>query len=116
MDIPGIDVTYGPRIEGTRITVFDIYYYLDRGRSHAEIADILGLTVEQVQAGVRYIETHRDEVETVHRQIEERNARGNPPEIQAILDAGHAQFLKMVQNRRLRNGSGKSHERNPGRH
>jgi uncharacterized protein (DUF433 family) len=114
MEITGIDLTHGPRIAGTRITVFDIFYYLDRRRSATEIGDILQLTPEQVQAGMRYIEAHRSDVEAVHRRIEERNARGNPPEIQAFLDAGHARFLEMVESRRRRNGPGPDNARNSG--
>jgi len=29
-----------------------------------------------------------------------RHARGNPPDLQAKLDAGHERFLAMVQERR----------------
>ena len=80
------------RIDGLRVTVFDVLYYLEAGRSHAEIADILPLTLEQIEAAVRYIDEHRDEVMAVHRQIEERLKRGNPPEIKARAKAGRARM------------------------
>lgn len=85
------------RLAGTRITVWDIVYYLERGRTHGEIAQILHLSPEQVEAAVRYIEGHQQEVLEVHRKIEARIARGNPPEVQAKLDASHARFLEVVQ-------------------
>jgi len=47
-----------------------------------------------------YIEEHRAEVDEVHRQIEERNARGNPPEVQAKLDAIHAKYAPIWAARR----------------
>ena len=43
-------------------------------------------------ARISYIDKHRAEVEEVHRQIEERNARGNPPEIRAKLEETHRRF------------------------
>ena len=39
------------------------------------------LKLTQVAAAARYIEAHRDEVMMVHRHIEDRKARGNPPDI-----------------------------------
>ena len=41
------------------------------------------LTEAQVAVAARYIEEHRDEVMVVHRHIEDRKARGNPPDILA---------------------------------
>jgi len=71
------------RIEGTRITVWDVLHYLEAGWSHPAIATTLQLTEAQVAAAARYIEEHRDEVMVVHRQIEDRKARGNSPDILA---------------------------------
>ena len=70
------------RIDGLRITVYDVLHYLDAGRSHQEIMDILPLTREQVEAVVRHIEQHREEVLAVHRRIEDRIVR------QPVLDRG----------------------------
>jgi uncharacterized protein (DUF433 family) len=88
------------RIAGTRITVWDIVYYLENGRDPEYIAEILPVTVEQVQAAVRYIEEHKEEVMAVHRQIEERNARGNPPEIEAKLAESRAKRLALMEQLR----------------
>src|SRR5215510_5540933 len=71
------------RIAGTRITIWDVLHYLEAGWSRPEIAATLRLTEAQVAAAARYIEEHRDEVMVVHRQIEDRKARGNSPDILA---------------------------------
>ena len=80
------------RIDGLRVTIYDVLHYLQAGRTHEEIADILPLTPEQVEAAVRYIEEHQEEVLAAHRRIEERLARGNPPEIEARARAGRARM------------------------
>jgi uncharacterized protein (DUF433 family) len=88
------------RIDGTRITIYDIVYYLERGRRAEEIARILPVTLEQVQTAIQYIEEHKAEVMEVHRQIEERHARGNPPEIKAQLQESHARLMAWLEERR----------------
>jgi uncharacterized protein (DUF433 family) len=85
-------VIVNSRIDGLRITVYDVLQYVEAGFSHAEIADILPLTLEQIEAAVRYIDEHRDAVMAVHRQIEERMRRGNPPEIEARARAGRTRM------------------------
>ena len=84
------EIIVNNRIDGLRVTVFDVLYYLEAGRSHAEIADILPLTLEQIEAAVRFIDEHRDEVMGVHRRIANRLERGNPPEIEKRARAGRA--------------------------
>jgi uncharacterized protein (DUF433 family) len=71
------------RIAGTRMTVWDVLHYLETGWSRPEIAATLHLSDAQVDAVARYIEEHKEELMVVHRQIEARKARGNPPEITA---------------------------------
>lgn len=73
------------RLAGTRITVWDVLYYLETGWSRPEIAVTLHLSEAQVDAVVRYIEEHKAELIAVHQQIEARKARGNPPDITAKL-------------------------------
>ena len=34
------------RIDGLRVTIYDVLHYLEAGRSHAEISEILPLTLE----------------------------------------------------------------------
>lgn len=73
------------RLAGIRITVWDVLYYLETGWSRPEIAVTLHLSEAQVDAVVRYIEEHKEELMAVHQQIEARKARGNPPDITAKL-------------------------------
>jgi uncharacterized protein (DUF433 family) len=96
----------GPEIEGTRITVYDVLDYLEEGWPTGEIAHFFRVDKGQVDAAVRYIEEHRDEVTEQYRRILERSARGNPPELQANLDAGHERFLAMVSERQQAKGRG----------
>ena len=87
------------RINGSRITVHDVFYYLKRGRPHTEIGLILGLFPEEVLGAIGYIEQHKTEVEEVYREVEERNARGNPPEIQAKLRESRAKMQAWREER-----------------
>lgn len=83
-----IDRGRGAEVEGTRITVYDVMdYYLD-GWHRDMIADTLSLSSPQVELAIRYIEEHRDEVMPIYQEMLERDARGNPPELQAKIDAG----------------------------
>ncbi|MDA1014162.1 MAG: DUF433 domain-containing protein [Planctomycetota bacterium] len=71
------------RVEGTRITVWDITHYLEGNFSHEEILECLPITLEQLGAAVDYIDENREEVMRVHAEIERRIAKGNPPEVEA---------------------------------
>src|SRR5690349_14473897 len=103
---PAVIIEYGsPRVAGTRITVYSIYHYLEGGDwSVNEIAETLRLSPEQVQAAVRYIDEHKEEVLAVHREIEARIARGNPPEVEAKRRESHARLLARLEE--LRRGKG----------
>jgi uncharacterized protein (DUF433 family) len=90
----------GPEIAGTRITVYDVIPYHQAGWHRDRIAVTLSLSSHQVEAALSYIEEHRDEVMASYERSMERIHRGNPPELQAKLDAGHERFLAMVRERR----------------
>ena len=92
------------RIDGLRVTVYDVLYYLEAGRSHAEIVDILPLTLVQIEAAVRYIDENRAAVMATHRRIEDRLERGNPPEIEAHAQAGRARMDNLRPNTDVANG------------
>jgi uncharacterized protein (DUF433 family) len=77
----------GPEIAGTRITVYDVIEYYKAGRHRDTIADTLELSSQQVEVAIGYIEEHRDEVMASYEKNMERIRRGNPPELQAKLDA-----------------------------
>ncbi len=78
-----------PRIAGTRITVYAILEYVQEGWRLEDIAFWLNLTRNQVEAAIQYIEEHKEEVTAEYDKIMARIARGNPPELQAKLDAVH---------------------------
>jgi uncharacterized protein (DUF433 family) len=94
-----IVVGRGPQIEGTRITVFDIVEYHTKGWHRDEIAVLFDLSSQQVEAAIRYIEEHRDEVMADYARNIERINRSNPPEIQAKLDAGRERLQALVRER-----------------
>jgi uncharacterized protein (DUF433 family) len=94
-----VETGRGPEIAGTRLTVFDVIEYYKTGWHRDMIAVTLDLSSRQVEAAIRYIEEHRDEVMARYERNMERIRRGNPPELQAKLDAGHERFLAMVRER-----------------
>jgi uncharacterized protein (DUF433 family) len=101
------------RIAGTRSSVYDVVMYTEGGWQVDEIADILQVTPAQVRAAIQYIEEHREEVMAVHREIEERNARGNPPEVEAKREATRVKMQAWLRERRRNkpqelNGAGDS--------
>jgi uncharacterized protein (DUF433 family) len=79
----------GPEIEGTRITVYDIWDYAKQNWHRDQIAVWLRLSSMQVAAALEYIEQHKEEVLAEYERILERSRRGNPPELQAKLDKIH---------------------------
>ena len=89
----------GPEIAGARITVYDVLDCLQEGWDTVQIALFFRLSTRQVNVAVRYIEEHKEEVMEEYQRILERCARGNPPELQAKLDAGHERFLAIVRAR-----------------
>ncbi len=91
-----IDRGRGPEIKGTRITVYSILDYVLDGWHPHRIAALFRIGSHQVEAAIEYIENHRDEVMATYEQILEREQRGNPPELQAKLDAGHERFQELV--------------------
>jgi uncharacterized protein (DUF433 family) len=112
-----IDRGRGPEVAGTRITVFDIIPYLRANHSPTYIASILGLSTREVLALMRYLEEHRDEVMAINQKIEERIARGNPPEVEARRQASHERMLalrdELQRRRREEEAKGAG---DPGRH
>ncbi len=86
----------GPEIKGTRITVYAILDYLLLAWHPDRIAVQFRLSSDQVRAAIDYINDHTLEVMRNYVKILERAERGNPPEVQAILDANHEKFLQTV--------------------
>jgi len=90
MDITIIDRGRGPEIAGTRITVYDIIQYVRAGWHHSAIAATLRLSSAEVLEAIRYIDEHKEDVNARYEKNLARIALGNPPEIQAKLDASRA--------------------------
>ncbi len=101
-----IDRGRGPELEGTRTTVYDVIPYLEAGRSATYIAATMGHSTRQIEALIEYIEQHKEVVMAVHREIEERIAQGNPPEIQAKLQASHEKMLALKEQLRKQRQEG----------
>jgi uncharacterized protein (DUF433 family) len=111
-----IDIGRGPQIDGHRLTVMDVFYYLHRGFDFDFIQRAMpSLTREQFDAVVAYVDAHRDELvekdrlieERIQKGIEEQKARGLCPEIdRSISVEERAARLKEKLHRKLaeRNG------------
>jgi uncharacterized protein (DUF433 family) len=84
-----VETGSGPRIEGTRITIFTILEHLRDGRSRDWIAAFFGLSSVQVQAAMDYIRDHESEVNAEYDKIMARIEAGNPPDVEAKLRANH---------------------------
>ena len=90
-----IDRGRGPEIKGTRITVYDILDYVLECWPRDQIAVWFRLSSAQVDAALQYIWGHKIEILTEYVKILERCARGNPPEVQAKIDANHRRFQEL---------------------
>lgn len=104
----------GPEIRGTRITVYDVLDYLEIGWHHTRIAAFFRISSQEVLAALQYIDEHKSEVMAEYQQILARDAQGNPPELQARLDADHEKFLEMMRQRKQRIGPAVTHAGNSG--
>lgn len=86
----------GPKIEGTRITVYTIFEYLRAGRSRDWIAALLNLSSHQVEAAMDYIREHEASVAADYEEILARIRKGNPPEIEAKLRASREKVKALL--------------------
>jgi len=88
----------GPELVGTRITVYNLLpYFLDVTATEAYICRAYSLTAEQVAAARAYILNNPDTVLAQHLKIEERIAKGNPPEVAEKAKEIHALFLRFKE-------------------
>jgi uncharacterized protein (DUF433 family) len=100
------DAIVNGRIAGTRISVYDVYYYQQCGERPEEIMEILRLRPDQLADAMHFIEEHTAEVHAVHMRIEERNALGNPPEVRAKSIASRAKMLALSEQLKARKADG----------
>jgi len=59
----------GLTIAGTRITIYDVIYYLKAEYPRKYIRDAYCLTDEQIDGALSYIETYREAVEVEYQEI-----------------------------------------------
>jgi uncharacterized protein (DUF433 family) len=104
----------GPELKGTRTTVYDIIPYRLAGRSPTYIAAAMGHSTEEIEALFRYMDEHYDEVMAVHWRIEERIARGNPPEVEEKLKATRGAARARLEEIRRRNQEQANGDGHPG--
>jgi uncharacterized protein (DUF433 family) len=72
-----VDIGRGPQIEGSRLTVMDVFYYLHRGYDFEFIHSAMpSLTRAQFDAVVEYVAVHRDELAEKDRLVDEFHRRG----------------------------------------
>jgi uncharacterized protein (DUF433 family) len=72
-----VDVGRGPQIEGHRLTVMDVFYYVHRGYDFDFIQRAMpSLTREQFDAVVTYVREHHHELLEKDRRVEEFHKRG----------------------------------------
>jgi uncharacterized protein (DUF433 family) len=72
-----VDLGRGPQIEGHRLTVMDVFYYLHRGYDFAYIHRAMpSLTRPEFEAVVAYVNQHRDELVEKDRRAEELIQQG----------------------------------------
>jgi len=62
----------------------------------------LRISSAQVQAAIQYIDEHKDEVLAEYQKMLDREAQGNPPEVQVKLQSSHAKLQVLMG--RLRAG------------
>lgn len=85
-----IDHGDGPKIEGTRITVYAVLDYLQAGRTRDWIAAMLNLSSEQVQTAIDYIRDNDIQVRTDYDKIMSRIQQGHSDEAETRLQANRA--------------------------
>src|SRR5437773_777242 len=68
-----VDIGRGPQIEGHRLTVMDVFYYLHRGHDFDFIHQVMpSLTREEFDAVVLYVKEHLHELVEKDHQVEIR--------------------------------------------
>ena len=82
-----VDRGDGPKIKGTRITVYTVLEYLRAGRTRDWIAAMLNLSSGQVEAAMDYIRDHETQVDAEYQSILARIRKGNPAEVEDRLRA-----------------------------
>ena len=85
----------GPRIEGTRITVYTVLEYVRAGETRDSIAAALNLSSREVEAAMDYIRENEAAVNAGYEIILARIRKGNSPEIEAKLQVNREKLRAM---------------------
>src|SRR5260370_26856721 len=73
-----VDLGRGPQMEGERLTVLDVFYYLHRGHDFDFIQRFMpSLTRAEFEAVVDYVNQHQDELVEKDRRAEEFIRKGS---------------------------------------
>ena len=96
-----VDRGDGPKIEGTRITVYTVLEYLRAGRTRDWIAAMLNLSSRQIQAAMNYIRDHEAQVSAEYEKIQARIKQGNPPQVEAQLRANREKIRARLSRQQM---------------
>lgn len=108
-----IDRGRSPEIEGTRITVYDVMDYWRKGWQHDQIAGLFRLPSDDIQAAVRYIETHLDQVSADYQEIVQRHRSFEyPAEVKDRLRGTREKFQAKLAELRATKASEPHHAGN----
>ncbi len=90
----------GPEIEGTRITVYDVFDYAQQGWHRDRIAALFRLSSRDIQAALDYIEQHREDVTAAYKSIIERQKTYKyPAEVAAKIAASQQRAQTRLSTR-----------------
>src|SRR5262249_39167276 len=96
----------GPELVGTRVTVYHVVEDLRCGYTKPEVVQRLGITEDDVQVLLAYIEEHRDDVNAEYDRILRRVNQPNPPRV----DEGRARDMAELRKRILGRQTGKARD------
>ena len=111
-----VKTEHGLTVAGTRISLYQIMDFLKANYSPEEIMTCFRLTIRQVTEVMKYIETHRDEVEAEYQQVvalaeanrrywEERNQERFKQIAKMPLKAEHADLRRKLHEWKTQPGT-----------
>src|SRR4051794_35218010 len=107
-------VTPDGRLKDSRINCHDVYSFLKHERAHTEIAIALQISLEEVLALIHYIVEHEKEVEDNWQAFEAAAAKGNPPQVEAMLVQTRARMKTWREEQLRQRGQEQARERSAG--
>lgn len=117
-----VDYGRGPQLSTTRITVMDVFYWINRDEGWDVVHECMPtLTREEFDVVMDYIDQHREELiekdrraeEWVQQKIAEQHARGGifaPPDENVPVEVRVARLREKLRKRQAE----KDRERHPG--